>query len=70
MSGKDSCVSSDPALTKSGIVQDFCYYANAIFVFLLLVQPDNEKLFMICFAFSEVRHRALISQFDNAFVLS
>jgi uncharacterized membrane-anchored protein YitT (DUF2179 family) len=32
---------------------DFCYYANAIFVFLLLVQPDNEKLFMICFAFSE-----------------
>ncbi|GAQ86601.1 hypothetical protein KFL_002990090 [Klebsormidium nitens] len=32
---------------------DFCYYANAIFVFLLLVQPDNERLFMICFAFSE-----------------
>lgn len=36
------------------LVQDFCYYANAIFVFLLLVQPDNERLFMICFAFSEV----------------
>lgn len=37
-------------------LQDFCYYANAIFVFLLLIMPDNERLFMICFAFSEVGH--------------
>lgn len=32
---------------------DFCYYANAIFVVMLLFFPNNEKLFMVCFSFSE-----------------
>ena len=34
--------------------QDFCYYANAIFLIMLLMYPQNEKLFMVCFSFSEV----------------
>lgn len=32
---------------------DFCYYANAIFVVMLLFFPTNDKLFLICFSFSE-----------------
>lgn len=32
---------------------DFCYYANAIFITMLLFFPNNEKLFMVCFSFSE-----------------
>ncbi|KAK4774572.1 hypothetical protein SAY86_009507 [Trapa natans] len=32
---------------------DFCYYANTIFLFDLLLYPKNEKLFMICFSFAE-----------------
>lgn len=32
---------------------DFCYYANAIFVVMLLFYPTNDKLFLICFSFSE-----------------
>ncbi|XP_024515484.1 uncharacterized membrane protein YGR149W [Selaginella moellendorffii] len=32
---------------------DFCYYANVIFMAMLLVFPNNEKLFMVCFSFSE-----------------
>lgn len=32
---------------------DFCYYANVIFITMLLFFPNNEKLFMICFSFSE-----------------
>ncbi|CAI9100666.1 OLC1v1037812C1 [Oldenlandia corymbosa var. corymbosa] len=32
---------------------DFCYYANTIFVIMLLFFPRNEKFFMICFAFAE-----------------
>eukprot|EP00250_Pteridium_aquilinum_P031540 c43800_g1_i1 orf=96-1514(+) len=32
---------------------DFCYYANVIFVFMLLLFPNNNKLFMLCFSFSE-----------------
>ncbi|KMS96096.1 hypothetical protein BVRB_002080 [Beta vulgaris subsp. vulgaris] len=32
---------------------DFCYYANTIFLVALLMYPKNEKLFMVCFSFSE-----------------
>ncbi|KAJ0971317.1 hypothetical protein J5N97_019276 [Dioscorea zingiberensis] len=32
---------------------DFCYYANTIFVIMLLFFPKHEKLFMICFSFAE-----------------
>lgn len=32
---------------------DFCYYANTIFVVMLLFYPQNEKLFMVCFSFAE-----------------
>ncbi|OAY85410.1 uncharacterized membrane protein C776.05 [Ananas comosus] len=32
---------------------DFCYYANTIFLIMLLFFPKNEKLFMVCFAFAE-----------------
>ncbi|KAJ4823433.1 glycerophosphocholine acyltransferase [Turnera subulata] len=32
---------------------DFCYYANTIFLVHLLLYPKNEKLFMVCFSFSE-----------------
>lgn len=32
---------------------DFCYYANVIFVSMLLYFPNNSKLFMLCFSFSE-----------------
>lgn len=35
--------------------QDFCYYANTIFIVTLLFYPKNEKLFMVCFSFAEVR---------------
>ncbi|CAK7352524.1 unnamed protein product [Dovyalis caffra] len=32
---------------------DFCYYANTIFLIVILLYPKNEKLFMVCFSFSE-----------------
>ncbi|XP_052200159.1 glycerophosphocholine acyltransferase 1 [Diospyros lotus] len=32
---------------------DFCYYANTIFLVMLLFYPRNEKLFMVCFSFAE-----------------
>ncbi|KAG6431671.1 hypothetical protein SASPL_109753 [Salvia splendens] len=32
---------------------DFCYYANTIFLIMLLFCPRNEKLFMVCFSFAE-----------------
>ncbi|KAL6507162.1 glycerophosphocholine acyltransferase [Orobanche hederae] len=32
---------------------DFCYYANTIFLIMLLCYPRNEKLFMVCFSFAE-----------------
>ncbi|KAJ7282185.1 hypothetical protein O6H91_09G039800 [Diphasiastrum complanatum] len=32
---------------------DFCYYANVIFMIMLMCTPSNEKLFMMCFSFSE-----------------
>ncbi|XP_057768206.1 glycerophosphocholine acyltransferase 1-like [Salvia miltiorrhiza] len=32
---------------------DFCYYANTIFLIMLLFYPRNEKLFMVCFSFAE-----------------
>lgn len=32
---------------------DFCYYANTIFIFMLLFYPRNEKLFLVCFSFAE-----------------
>ncbi|XP_071689355.1 LOW QUALITY PROTEIN: glycerophosphocholine acyltransferase 1-like [Rutidosis leptorrhynchoides] len=32
---------------------DFCYYANTIFLIMLLFYPNNEKLFMVCFSFAE-----------------
>ncbi|XP_058085780.1 glycerophosphocholine acyltransferase 1-like [Magnolia sinica] len=32
---------------------DFCYYANTIFLVMLLLYPRNEKLFMVCFSFAE-----------------
>eukprot|EP00246_Nothoceros_aenigmaticus_P004323 TRINITY_DN15828_c0_g1_i1.p1 TRINITY_DN15828_c0_g1~~TRINITY_DN15828_c0_g1_i1.p1 ORF type:complete len:355 (-),score=31.99 TRINITY_DN15828_c0_g1_i1:398-1462(-) len=32
---------------------DFCYYANAIFMVMLLFFPRHEKLFLVCFSFSE-----------------
>ncbi|GER36041.1 hypothetical protein STAS_12365 [Striga asiatica] len=33
--------------------KDFCYYANTIFLIMLLCYPRNEKLFMVCFSFAE-----------------
>ncbi|KAL3830015.1 hypothetical protein ACJIZ3_018817 [Penstemon smallii] len=35
------------------VVQDFCYYANTIFLIMLLFCPRNEKFFMVCFSFAE-----------------
>ncbi|KAI3524768.1 hypothetical protein L2E82_02834 [Cichorium intybus] len=32
---------------------DFCYYANTIFLVMVLFYPKNEKLFMVCFSFAE-----------------
>ncbi|KAJ0985501.1 hypothetical protein J5N97_003857 [Dioscorea zingiberensis] len=32
---------------------DFCYYANTIFVIVLLFFPKHEKLFMVSFSFAE-----------------
>ncbi|KAF9617280.1 hypothetical protein IFM89_035224 [Coptis chinensis] len=32
---------------------DFCYYANTIFLIMLLLFPRNEKFFMVCFSFAE-----------------
>ncbi|CAM6086487.1 unnamed protein product [Calypogeia fissa] len=32
---------------------DFCYYANAIFMGMLLFFPNHDKLFLVCFSFSE-----------------
>lgn len=32
---------------------DFCYYANTIFLMMLLFYPKNEKLFMVSFSFAE-----------------
>lgn len=32
---------------------DFCYYANTIFLVMLLLFPRNEKFFMVCFSFAE-----------------
>ncbi|KZV53152.1 hypothetical protein F511_19006 [Dorcoceras hygrometricum] len=32
---------------------DFCYYANTIFLVMVLGYPRNEKLFMVCFSFAE-----------------
>ncbi|BFI25872.1 hypothetical protein MPTK2_1g25170 [Marchantia polymorpha subsp. ruderalis] len=32
---------------------DFCYYANAIFMGMLLFYPKHDKLFLVCFSFSE-----------------
>lgn len=32
---------------------DFCYYANTIFLIMLLFYPENEKLFMVTFSFAE-----------------
>ncbi|XP_073278954.1 glycerophosphocholine acyltransferase 1-like [Primulina huaijiensis] len=32
---------------------DFCYYANTIFLVMILGYPRNEKLFMVCFSFAE-----------------
>ncbi|XP_027148150.1 uncharacterized membrane protein C776.05-like isoform X1 [Coffea eugenioides] len=32
---------------------DFCYYANTLFLVMLLCFPRNEKFFMICFSFAE-----------------
>ncbi|KAL8498053.1 hypothetical protein ACS0TY_021403 [Phlomoides rotata] len=32
---------------------DFCYYANTIFLIMLLCYPRNEKFFMVCFSFAE-----------------
>ncbi|XP_024166534.1 glycerophosphocholine acyltransferase 1-like isoform X2 [Rosa chinensis] len=34
-------------------IQDFCYYANTIFLVDLLLYPRNEKFFMVCFSFAE-----------------
>ncbi|KAL5141218.1 putative membrane protein [Glycine soja] len=36
------------------ILQDFCYYANTIFLVYLLFYPKNEKLFLVCFSFAEL----------------
>ncbi|KVI12217.1 Protein of unknown function DUF2838 [Cynara cardunculus var. scolymus] len=32
---------------------DFCYYANTIFLIMLLFFPRNQKLFMVTFSFAE-----------------
>ncbi|KAH0669603.1 hypothetical protein KY285_023765 [Solanum tuberosum] len=32
---------------------DFCYYANTIFIIMLLGFPTNERFFMVCFSFAE-----------------
>ncbi|XP_009625843.1 glycerophosphocholine acyltransferase 1-like isoform X2 [Nicotiana tomentosiformis] len=36
-------------------VQDLCYYANTIFLIMLLAFPTNERFFMVCFSFAEGR---------------
>jgi len=37
------------------VFQDFCYYANTIFLVDLLFYSKDEKFFMVCFSFAEVR---------------
>ncbi|XP_010273972.1 PREDICTED: uncharacterized membrane protein C776.05 [Nelumbo nucifera] len=32
---------------------DFCYYANTLFLVMLILYPRNEKFFMVCFSFAE-----------------
>lgn len=41
------------------VFQDFCYYANTIFLVDLLFYSKNEKLFMVCFSFAEVGMQSL-----------
>jgi hypothetical protein len=48
-------------------MQDFCYYANAIFVTCLLFFPNNDKLFLVCFSFAEVS--AMLLKTFNLFLL-
>lgn len=50
-------------ITWSLVFQDFCYYANTIFLIDLLFYPRNEKLFMVCFSFAEVRVFSLVIWF-------
>ena len=52
--------------------QDFCYYANTIFLVDLLLYPKNEKLFMVCFSFAEVREESFVAyalSCDEKFIL-
>ena len=42
------------------VFQDFCYYANTIFLVYLLFYPRNEKLFLVCFSFAEVSMLSLV----------
>ncbi|GJV25345.1 uncharacterized membrane protein-like protein [Tanacetum coccineum] len=38
---------------ESFITKDFCYYANTIFLVMLLFYPRSQKLFMVTFSFAE-----------------
>ncbi len=48
-------------------MQDFCYYANAIFVTCLLFFPNNDKLFLVCFSFAEVSAMLLTTCFCSVY---
>lgn len=54
------------------VCQDFCYYANTIFLVDPLMYPKNEKLFMVCFSFAEVREESFVAyalSCDEKFIL-
>uniref|UniRef100_A0A0V0GJE5 Glycerophosphocholine acyltransferase 1 n=1 Tax=Solanum chacoense TaxID=4108 RepID=A0A0V0GJE5_SOLCH len=40
--------------SRNGItIFSTCYYANTIFIIMLLGFPTNERFFMVCFSFAE-----------------
>lgn len=50
--------------TKNGTIiamQDFCYYANTIFLVMLLFYPNNEKLFMGPLAWALIVWRCILA---------
>ncbi|KAH9763220.1 glycerophosphocholine acyltransferase 1 [Citrus sinensis] len=51
--GANKKMTSEKSDMYALVCQDFCYYANTIFLVDLLMYPKNEKLFMVCFSFAE-----------------
>ena len=51
---------NESLVTRLPMFQDFCYYANTIFLIDLLFYSSNEKLFMVCFSFAEVRALSMV----------